>query len=67
LKRAAPGPDFNGKATRGFGNLVRDFRIQNVAILGLARHNAWQIKRGATNHYGVELKPSLGQVLIKRD
>lgn len=25
LKRAALGPDLNGKATRGLGNLVRDF------------------------------------------
>src|SRR5258707_561033 len=30
LKRAALGPDLNGKATRGLGNLVRDFRMQNV-------------------------------------
>jgi hypothetical protein len=40
LKRAALGPDLNGKASRGFGNLVRDFRMQNVAILRQARHNA---------------------------
>jgi hypothetical protein len=39
LKRAALGPDLNGKATRGLGNLVRDFRMQNVAILRQARHN----------------------------
>jgi len=65
LKRAALGPHLNGKATRGLGNLVRDFRMQNVAILRLARHNTQQIKSGATNYYGIELKPSLGQVLIK--
>jgi hypothetical protein len=65
LKRASLGPDLSGKATRGLSNLVRDFRIQNVAILRQARHNAQQIKRGATDHYRMELKPSLGQVLIK--
>jgi hypothetical protein len=37
--------------------------MENVAILGQARHNAQQIKCGATNHYRVEQKPSLGQVL----
>ena len=65
LKRAALGPDLNSKGARGFGNLVRDFRVQNVAIVRQARHNAQQIKRGTANHYRIEQKPSLGQVLIK--
>jgi hypothetical protein len=65
LKRAALGPDLNGKTARGLGNPIRDLRKQNVAILRQARHNAWQIKRGATIHYRIELKASLGQVLIK--
>jgi len=65
LKRAALGPDRNSKGARGFGNLVRDFREQNVTILRQARHNAQQIKRGTTNHYRIELKLSRGQVLIK--
>src|ERR1700692_577323 len=40
LKRAALGPDLNSKGARGFGNFVRDFRVENVAILRQARHNA---------------------------
>jgi len=65
LKGAALGPDLNGKGARGFGNLVWDFRVENVAILRQARHNAQQIKRGTANHHSIELKLSLSQVLIK--
>ena len=39
--------------------------LQNVAILRQARHNAQQIKRSTADHYRIELKLSLGQVLIK--
>jgi hypothetical protein len=58
LKGAALGPDLYSKGARGFCNLVRDFRVQNVAILRQARHNAQQIKRGTANHYRIELKLS---------
>jgi hypothetical protein len=60
LKRSALGPELTSKGARGFGNLFRDFRMQNVAILRQARHYAQQFKRGATDHNGVELKSFLG-------
>jgi hypothetical protein len=60
LKRAALGPDLNSKGARGFCNLFRDFRVQNVAIF---------VKRDKTpsklSAAPPELKLSLGQVLIK--